>query len=128
MTKDDRKTIETEINALVALATSRRLQTTCPACGTSNTSDARFCRVCGITNTAGEPPELEVCRLTLNARAAHQTIVGGIIFLVCWICFFLLLWLFSHQSGGTAAMILGGGRVVRIFMGFQWNLPPSSHA
>lgn len=109
MTKGDRKTLEAEINALVALATSRRMQTTCPACGTSNTSDARFCRVCGIANTAGEPAELEVWRLTLNARAAHQTIVGGVIFILCWMCFVLLLWLFSHQSAMAAAMILGGG-------------------
>lgn len=109
MTKGDRKTLEAEINALVALATSRRLQTACPACGTNNTSDARFCRVCGIANTAGEPAELEVWRLTLNARAAHQTIVGGVIFILCWICFVLLLWLFSHQSATAAAMILGGG-------------------
>lgn len=109
VTKGDRKTIESEINALVALATSRRLQTICPACGTSNTNDSRFCRVYGIANTTAEPAELEVLRLTANARAAHQAIVGGVIFILCWICFVLPLWLLSHQSATAAAIILGGG-------------------
>lgn len=109
VTKGDRKTVESEINALVALATSLRLQMICPACGTSATNDSRFCRVCGIASANAEPAELEVLRLTANARAAHQTIVGGVIFMLCWILFILPLWLLSHQSAAAAAIILGGG-------------------
>lgn len=118
VTKGDRRTIDREIDALIALASSRQLQAVCPSCGTSNTNDSRFCRVCGIANAAGEPAELEVLRLTANARAAHQKIVGGAIFILCWIALFLPLWLLSHQSVLAAAIILGGGALV----GLLWNL------
>jgi len=107
--KGDRKTVEAEINALVALAASRRTQTVCPACGTSNTNDTRFCRVCGIENAAAEPAELEVLRLTASARTAHQTIVGGVIFILCWAFFFLPMWLISSQNAVASAVILGVG-------------------
>lgn len=118
VTKGDRQTIEREIDALVALASSRRLQAPCPACGANNTKDSRFCRVCGIPNIAGEPAELEVLRLTANARAAHQKIVGGAIFVLCWITVFLPLWLLSQQGALIAAVMLSGGTL----FGLLWSL------
>ncbi len=109
VTKGHRRTIEREIDALVALAYSCKLQTLCPACGTINTNDSRFCRVCGVPNAAGEPAEIEVFRLTANARAAYQTMLGGIIFTVCWLTLVVPLWLLSQQTLMAAAIILGSG-------------------
>lgn len=106
VTKGDRKTIEAEVDARVALATSRKLQTVCFACGTGNTGDSRFCRVCGVPGIAAEPAEIEVLRLVAKSRAAHQTIVGGAIFVLCWIAVFLPLLLLSHQGALIAAVML----------------------
>lgn len=109
ITKGDRQTLEREIDAVVALAASRTASAMCPACGASNDAEARFCRVCGIPNSVREPAELEVLRLTANARAAYQTMLGGIIFTVCWLTFVVALWLLSHQTLMAALIILGGG-------------------
>lgn len=118
VTKGDRRTIEHEIDALVALASSRKLQTVCPACGTINTNHSRFCRACGVPNAAREPAEIEVLRLSANARAAYQNIVGGAILIVCWIAFVLLLWSLSRQSATSAALISGAG----MLLGMLWSL------
>lgn len=118
VTKGDRRTIEHEIDALVALASSRKLQTVCPACGTINPNDSRFCRVCGVPNAARELAEIEVLRLSANARAAYQNIVGGAILIVCWIAFVLLLWSLSRQSATSAALISGAG----MLFGMLWSL------
>lgn len=118
VTKGDRRTIEHEIDALVALASSRKLQTVCPACRTINPNDSRFCRVCGVPNAAREPAEIEVLRLSANARAAYQNIVGGAILIVSWIAFVLLLWSLSRQSATAALLILGAG----MLPGMLWSL------
>lgn len=80
--------------------------------------DSRFCRVCGIANLTAEPAELEVLRLTANARAAHQKIVGGAIFVLCWIAVFLPLWLLSQQGALIAAVMPSGGTL----FGLSWSL------
>jgi RNA polymerase subunit RPABC4/transcription elongation factor Spt4 len=118
LTKGDRKTIEAEIDALAALTTSRQLQTACAACGTGNTNDSRFCRVCGVPNTVAEPAELEVLRLTANARSAHQMIVGGAIFTFCWLVVSLLLSLLPKMTGLAAVLIFGGGALLGILWSF----------
>jgi len=109
VTNGDRQTVEREIDAVAALAVSRTTSAMCPACGATNTGEARFCRACGIPNALREPAELEVLRLTANARAAYQTTLGGVVFAICWLAFFGTLWLLSHQSMTAAALILGGG-------------------
>lgn len=118
VTNGDRQTLEREIDALVALAASRTASAACPACGANNAGDARFCRVCGTPNAVREPAELEVLRLTANARAAYQTMLGGIIFTVCWFALVAALWLLSHQTLTAALMILGGGAA----FGSLWTL------
>lgn len=118
VTNGDRQTLEREIDALVALAASRTASAACPACGANNAGDARFCRVCGTPNQIREPAELEVLRLTANARAAYQTMLGGIIFTVCWFALVAALWLLSHQNLTAALMILGGGAA----FGSLWTL------
>lgn len=79
VTKGDRQTVEREAEAIIALATTHPLLSACASCGTSNSSDSRFCRVCGTPTTAGEPMELEILRLTAGSRVAHQNIVGAVI-------------------------------------------------
>lgn len=118
VTKGDRQTIEREIDALVALAASLQTTTICLACGTTNTSSTRFCRACGISNVAGEPAEVEVLRLTAGARAAHQNIIGSLVFIVAVIAFFLPLWFFVHQGIMTTAVLLAVG----VLSGCLWLL------
>ena len=52
VTKGDRQTLEREIEALMALVMTRPAAIVCAVCGTSQTSDSRFCRACGA------PPQL----------------------------------------------------------------------
>lgn len=118
LTKGDRKTIEAEIDALAALTISRKLQTLCAACGTGNTNDSRFCRVCGVPNTTAEPAELEILRLTANARSAHQMIVGGAIFIFCWFVLSLLLFLLPKMTAFAAVIIFGSGALLGILWSF----------
>jgi ribosomal protein L40E len=79
VTKGDRQTIEKEAEAIIALAVAHPEATVCASCGTNNSSDSRFCRVCGTPNVAGEPAELEVLRLTAGGRSGYQSITGALI-------------------------------------------------
>ena len=109
VTKGDMQTVEREAEAILALATSRSVPTLCVACGTNNSTDSRFCRVCGTPNVAGEPLELEVLRLTAGARAAHQTITGGVISMLAVLALALPLIFLSSKGpkGGTILLIIG---------------------
>ncbi len=78
MTKGDLLTLEREADAIIALATAPPALSACRACGTENTGDARFCRLCGAPSVSGAPGELEVLRLTAGSRAALQEIVVGL--------------------------------------------------
>lgn len=109
VTKGDRQTLETEINALLALATARPEASVCAACGTNLTSDSRFCRSCGAPNSADEPAELEVLRLTAKARAAYQNIVGGMLSVLLVLAIALPLMFFARKGpkAGTVLLIIG---------------------
>ena len=126
--KGDRRTIEAEIDALAALTTSRQLQTLCAACGTGNTDDSRFCRVCGVPNAFAEPAELEVLRLTANARSAHQMIVGGAIFTFCWLDFVATIFITAQNDRICRRDNVWLRRVVGNFVEFLRNCSPSPHA
>ncbi len=78
MTKGDRRTLEREVDAIVALAEAPGATGVCRSCGTENSEGGRFCRLCGAPNEAGAPAELEVLRLTAASRAGLQEIVGGL--------------------------------------------------
>lgn len=79
VTKGDLLTLEREADAVAALAAAPLGAGPCRSCGTENGGDARFCRLCGAPNAAGEPAEMEVLRLTAGARAALQEIFGGLL-------------------------------------------------
>ncbi|HEX8559009.1 MAG TPA: zinc ribbon domain-containing protein [Pyrinomonadaceae bacterium] len=78
-TKGDLLTLEREADAVAALAAAPPPEAPCRSCGTENGGDARFCRLCGAPNAAGEPAEMEVLRLTAGGRAALQEIFGGLL-------------------------------------------------
>lgn len=78
MTKGDRRTLEREADAIIALAEAPGAAAVCRSCGTENGEGGRFCRLCGAPNEAGEPAELEVLRLTAASRAGLQELVGGL--------------------------------------------------
>lgn len=109
VTKGDRQTVEREAEAITALASSRSVPTLCVACGTNNSEDSRFCRVCGTPNVAEEPVELEVLRLTRGARVGHQSIVGGVISMLVVLALTLPMIFLSSKGprGGTILLIVG---------------------
>ncbi|HEV3468346.1 MAG TPA: zinc ribbon domain-containing protein [Pyrinomonadaceae bacterium] len=79
MTDGDKKTLELEADAVIALAAAPPAASVCRNCGTENPGDVRFCRLCGAPGTAAEPAELEVARLTAGARASLQEIFIGLL-------------------------------------------------
>lgn len=81
MTKGDRQTLEREAEAVMALATERLATSACRACGTQVTDESHFCRRCGAP-LVSDVPELEVLRLTRNARGSfHYTVLGMFVLL-----------------------------------------------
>nr|MDQ3806031.1 zinc-ribbon domain-containing protein [Acidobacteriota bacterium] len=82
MTDGDKKTLELEADAVVALAAAPPDASFCRNCGTENPGDARFCRLCGAPGTGVEPAELEVVRLTAGARASLQEVAVGLLIAV----------------------------------------------
>ncbi|MGH9900484.1 MAG: hypothetical protein ACRD68_01455 [Pyrinomonadaceae bacterium] len=105
MTKGDARTLEREAEAIIALATAWPATAVCAACGTDNSSDSRFCRMCGAPTATGAPAELEVVRLTAGARASHQEIVFGVCVCVLTLAAMLPLILLGGPKGVKAGWI-----------------------
>lgn len=105
VTKGDLQTIERHAEAMIALATTRLVSTDCTFCGTNNSSDSRFCRICGTPNEAGEPAELEILRLTAGSRMAYQSITGAIISVLV-VAAIALPMIFLRSKGPKAGIIL----------------------
>ena len=78
MTKGDRQTLAREAEAIAALATERSGLSACRMCGTQVTDESHFCRRCGAPLTL-DVPELEVLRLTRNARGSYHNMFVGIV-------------------------------------------------
>jgi hypothetical protein len=82
MTKGDRQTLAREAEAIAALAMERAAASACRTCGTQVMDESNFCRRCGAP-LGLDVPELEVLRLTRNARGSyHNIFVGNIVFLL----------------------------------------------
>src|SRR6185503_8045159 len=77
MTKGDRQTLAREAEAIVALATERLAISACRSCGTQVTDESHFCRRCGAPLVL-DVPELEVLRLTRDARGSYHHIFVGL--------------------------------------------------
>jgi hypothetical protein len=108
LTKGDHRTIAREADAIVALATVRAREATCPACGADATGDSRFCRVCGAPFAGTAPAELEVMRLTAGARSAHQTIITAVITFLCALPMLLISIFGTKANAVTVGLILFG--------------------
>ena len=71
-TKGDRRSLEREADAIIALATQTPGSSICKACGIGNDTGVRFCRACG-TPVGHQPvlPEVELMRMSANTSAAY---------------------------------------------------------
>jgi ribosomal protein L40E len=94
MTKGDRQTLAREAEAAVALATERLEMSACRACGTQVTDESHFCRRCGAPLVL-DVPEMEVLRLTRNARASFHNIVFAMLMLLAAVLTVLAALLFK---------------------------------
>lgn len=81
MTKGDRQTLAREAEAIAALAMERAEVSACRTCGTQVMDESNFCRRCGAP-LALDVPELEVLRLTRNARNSYHNMFVGIVALL----------------------------------------------
>ena len=81
MTKGDRQTLAREAEAIAALAMERAAASACRTCGTQVMDESNFCRRCGAP-LALDVPELEVLRLTRNARSSYHNMFVGLIALL----------------------------------------------
>ncbi|MET0623318.1 MAG: zinc ribbon domain-containing protein [Pyrinomonadaceae bacterium] len=104
--KGDQHTLRREAEAIIALAASGTATSVCAACGTAQTDDARFCRVCGAPNAGGAPAEIEVLRLTAGARAGQHLIIMGAAWAAVSSLFLLPLILLSNKPAGWAVAFL----------------------
>ena len=98
-TKGDRRTLEREADAIIAVATTPASTTFCPACGTENDGGVRFCRVCG-TPVARQalPPELELMQMSARTSAAHLEVTLGLVFELLTLASALPLILFGPRG------------------------------
>jgi hypothetical protein len=76
LTRGDKRIVEREVDAAVALVASRHSDT-CALCGTAAAEDSRFCRRCGAPLASYEPAELETLRIAAGSYAAYATIAQG---------------------------------------------------
>lgn len=106
MTRGDKRTLELEADAIVALADARPVEGVCAACGTENTAAAQFCRLCGAPSVVGVPAEVEVMRLTAGARAAHQEVIFGILIVFAALAIFLPMILLGSAKAASAGLVL----------------------
>jgi hypothetical protein len=124
VTKGDRQTVELEAEAIIALASSRPVTALCASCGTNNSSDSRFCRVCGTPNAASAPQELEVLRLTSGARVGYQNIVGGVISMLGVLAVAVpLIFLGKKGPAGGIALLIAGEILALVWLFYgMWRL------
>jgi hypothetical protein len=109
--KGDRQSLTREAEAIIALAAQQAQPLSCVQCQADVLADSKFCRKCGApTSVAAPPAELEVMRLTANARAGHQWTVIGAIMLGLGTFTPLLLWTLTQfpnlSKGGKAVAVL----------------------
>src|SRR5262245_42988719 len=103
MTKGDRQTLACEAEAIVALAMERAAASACRTCGTQVMDESNFCRRCGAP-LALDVPELEVLRLTRNARGSYHNIFVGILVLLL-ASLTMLPWFIFNGARIVAAML-----------------------
>lgn len=106
MTKGDRQTLAREAEAIAALAMERAAIWACRTCGTLVMDESNFCRRCGAP-FALDVPELEVLRLTRNARGSYHNMFVGIVALFL-ASLTVLPWLLANGGRIVAPMLWVG--------------------
>jgi ribosomal protein L40E len=111
--KGDRQSLTRQAEAIIALAAQQAQTTICLQCNADVVADSKFCRKCGApTSAAAQPAELEVMRLTANARAGHQWTLIGAAMLGLGTFLPLMLWMLVHfadlSKQGKAVSVVAG--------------------
>lgn len=121
----DKPTLTREAEAIAALASLHTRVTACAQCGAEGVAESRFCRSCGASLAAAEPPELELLRLTAGANAAVKAnsfgVVMGFLAVLCLLSTFFLpanatmLLLFASLIGTFVwmATFIAGNRLIK---------------
>lgn len=106
-TAGDKQTFEREVDAIIALASATTKPTVCSACGIESDGDSRFCRACGApASRESLPAELEVMRLTADARAAHQEHITGILIMLLDLAIALPFILFGKPKAVNVGIVI----------------------
>ena len=106
MTKGDRQTLAREAEAIAALAMERAEVSACRTCGTLVMDESNFCRRCGAP-LGLDVPELEVLRLTRNARGSYHKMFVGMIALL--LAFLTVIPWFLANGGRMVTPMVGVG-------------------
>lgn len=105
LTKGDRQTLNSEADALIALALARSLPSHCGNCGAEIGNSTRFCRQCGVPLSNPPVAEMEVVRLTANANASYKNLVTGAIFVALGLLFPLLIYVIKGDTMATYKLV-----------------------
>ncbi len=113
--KGDYQSLTREAEALIALAQAQATPTNCPSCAAPLTAKTRFCRQCGAPTTRALPAEIEIMRLTANARAGYQWTAIGAVMLAIGNLLPLLLFLFQLLAPRVFNVLFGLGILFSLF-------------
>lgn len=105
--KGDLHTQLREAEAVIAIAGAERTWSACSSCGTAQSSEGRYCRVCGAPTLNKEPAELEMLRVTAGARAGHHLITTGTLLIALGFLATLVLVLVGGLPGVAVGASLG---------------------
>ncbi len=104
MSGGDKRTLEREAEAAIALAVSTAAATVCGTCGTEVESNVRFCRACGAAAVAA-PAELEVLRQAAETHAAYRGVLVGTVGVVLSFLTFALIIALKGAAHLTPAIV-----------------------
>lgn len=124
----EKRVLTREAEAITALATVRAADRVCAACGTESTDDSRFCRRCGAP-LSSEQAEIDVLRMSAEARAAHTSVVTSSILSLTSIALTIFAWVVFAVKGtlstkGLWALIVVSGSIAlfNLFVGLcAWS-------
>ena len=116
LSRGEKEVLTCEAEAITALASVRAADKVCVACGIESTGDSRFCRRCGTPMTS-EQAELDVLRMTAEARAGHTSVVtSAIMLMITNLLAFAALIVASFAPIG--AKILWASTIIAVIIGF----------
>jgi hypothetical protein len=124
LSRGDKKTLDCEARAIVAVATQRDSTIACTVCGTTVTDDSRFCRRCGAS-VVFDVAEIEVLRLMEDTRRGyHRLAIGLIVLLIAMLLPITLIWIDTVKAFRVVTMLSSIIGVLGVFWLIQglWQL------